>query len=56
MLQNLEVLKSLGHMRPAMERRRQLMRMMQGLQAGPVPDAAFAPGLGGTLNPGIWGA
>lgn len=56
MLQNLEVLKSLGHMRPAMERRRQLMRMMQGLQAGPAPDAAFAPGLGGTLNPGIWGA
>jgi hypothetical protein len=39
---------------PEMERRRQLMRMRAGLQAGPQPSALLATASEENLNPQYW--
>lgn len=55
MMRQLEALKATGFMRAPMERRRQLMRVLAGLQAGPLPDALLAARAPDHLNPELWG-
>jgi len=54
MMRRLEALKATGRMRAPMERRRQLMRVLAGLQPGPVPDALLAARAPDNLNPELW--
>jgi FkbM family methyltransferase len=55
-LRQLDALKATGLMRAPMERRRQLMRILGGLQAGPQPDSLLAARAPDHLNPELWGA
>ena len=54
-LDRLEALKATGFQRAPMERRRQLMRVRSGLQAGPLPDAGLMAHGPDNLNPELWG-
>jgi hypothetical protein len=54
MLRQLEALKATGRMTAAMERRRQLLRVLAGMQAGPEPDALLARAAPDNLNPELW--
>ena len=54
-LDRLEALKATGFIRAPMERRRQLLRVLLRLQAGPVPDAAVTTYKADNLNPELWG-
>jgi len=54
-LDRLEALKATGFMRAPMERRRQLLRVLAGLQPGPVPDPLLQAFRSENLNPGLWG-
>lgn len=54
MLRQLEALKATGRMTAPMERRRQLLRVVSGLQAGPEPDALLARAAPDHLNPELW--
>jgi FkbM family methyltransferase len=53
-LDRLEALKATGRMTAPMERRRQLMRVLAGLQAGPVPAPLLAVAAPDNLNPELW--
>jgi FkbM family methyltransferase len=54
MLRQLEALKATGRMAAPMERRRQLLRVLAGVQAGPEPDALLAAAAPDNLNPELW--
>lgn len=54
-LDRLEALKATGFMRAPMERRRQLLRVLAGLQPGPTPDPLLETLRADNLNPGLWG-
>ena len=54
-LDRLEALKATGFIRPPMERRRQLMRVLTGAQLGPLPDRAVTESAPDNLNPALWG-
>ena len=54
-LDRLEALKATGFMRAPMERRRQLLRVLVGLQPGPTPDPLLETLRADNLNPGLWG-
>lgn len=53
-LKRLEALKATGFMRAPMERRRQLLRVVCGLQNGPQLDPLLADYRPDNLNPGLW--
>lgn len=55
MLRQLEALKATGRMSAPMARRRQLLRIAAGLQAGPEPEPLLAVPAADHLNPGLWG-
>ena len=54
-MRQLEALRATGFIRPPMERRSQLMRILAGLQAGPEPDPLLTTAAPDHLNPGLWG-
>jgi FkbM family methyltransferase len=54
-LDRLEALKASGFQRAPMERRRQLLRIVSGLQQGTVPAASLARSGPDNLNPDLWG-
>lgn len=54
-LDRLEALKATGYLRAPMERGRQLLRVLAGLQPGPLPDPLLATYKPDNLNPELWG-
>ncbi len=54
MLDRLEALRTTGFQRAPMERRRQLLRIVAGLQQGPVHAASLDAGNPDNLNPQLW--
>ncbi len=54
-LDRLEALRATRFQRAPMERRRQLMRVLSGLQAGPVADPLLSGYKPDNLNPELWG-
>jgi protein O-GlcNAc transferase len=55
MLPMLETLKQTGYLGPAMERRRQLTRLLSGQQQGPEPSPLLMQFQADHLNPQLWG-
>lgn len=54
MLRQLEAIKASGRMTAPMERRRQLLRVLVGLQAGPEPNPLLGVAAPDNLNPELW--
>jgi FkbM family methyltransferase len=54
MLRQLEAIKASGHMTAPMERRRQLLRVFAGLQAGPEPNPLLGIAAPDNRNPELW--